>query len=323
MRVCLQRRSRSAADISLVANLSSAERRAKVAGGSPIWLALCAGFALYVPPEAAVAACTPTAGPAIPSGTTVTCAGTTHGRIGNGPNGAPGDGNNVIVNVNTGATIGVTDTNAISLGDHATITLNSGSTVQTTTDTHGNTGEYGKGDNTIEFNNNSTLTINTGASVIASGPETTEEAVNPIGAGNAIINRGLIKAGASSAIFFENIGTSSASPRNSVDNFNTIDARGGSNPTTGGEAIGSFNNVGIDITNETGASIFGNLDLQGGNDVVTLKTNSEITGNLNGGGGTNVLDLDAAAGASDSLPGVVQNFQTLNKTGAGTWSLTG
>ena len=168
-----------------------------------------------------------------------------------------------------------------------------------------------------------TLTINANASVIASGPQTTEEAINPIGAGNAIINRGLIKAGASSAIFFENVGTTAASPRNSVDNFGTIDARGGTNPTTGGEAIGSFHDVGIDITNETGAFIYGNLDLQGGNDIVTLRTGSTITGNLNGGGGTNLLNLDAVAGASDSLPGVVQNFQTLNKTGAGTWTLTG
>ena len=97
--------------------------------------------------------------------------------------------------MNSGATISVTDTNAISLGNFATITLGSGSTVQTTTDTHSNTGEYGKGDNTIEFNDSSTLTINTGASVIASGPETTEEAINPIGSGNSIINHGLIQGG--------------------------------------------------------------------------------------------------------------------------------
>ena len=184
-----------------------------------------------------------------------------------------------------------------------------------------NTGEYGKGDNTIEFNDSSTLIINTGASVIASGPETTEEAINPIGSGNAIINHGLIKAGASSAIFFENIDTTAG--RNSVDNFGTIDARGGTNPTTGGQAIGSFQNVGIDITNETGASIFGNLDMQGGNDTVTLDPGSVITGHLDGGGGTNTLTLNASGTSSDTLPGAVNDFQTLNKTGTGTWTLTG
>ncbi len=132
----------------------------------------------------------------------------------------------------------------VSLGNFATITLGAGSTVQTTTDTHGNAGEYRKGDNTIEFNDSSSLTINTGAWVIASGPETT----NPIRSGNSIINHGLIKAGATSAIFFENVGTSAG--RNSVDNFGTIDARGGTNPTTGDQAIGSFQNVGIVITND-------------------------------------------------------------------------
>ena len=329
MRVCLRCKSRIAAGVALAANQITTKAPVKFGGAGPIRLALYAGLALSVLPETAIAACSP-GGPAITSGATVNCnpaGGTQTGRIGNGPNGAPGAGNNVTVNVNNGATISVTNTNAISLGDNAIITLGSATgaavTVQTTTTTSGNGGEYGKGDNTIEFNNNSTLTINTNASVIASGPQTTEEAINPIGAGNAIINRGTVKAGASSAIFFENIGTTGASPRNSVDNFGTIDARGGTNPTTGGEAIGSFNDVGIDITNETGAHIFGNLDLQGGNDIVTLRTGSIITGNLNGGGGTNLLDLNAVAGASDSLPGVVQNFQTLNKNGAGTWTLTG
>ena len=275
-------------------------------------------------PQTAFAACSPV-GPAILSGATVTCTGTSSGRIGNGPNGAPVFGNNVTVNVGNGATISVLNSNAISLGNFATITLGSGSgspvTVQTTTTTGPNGGQYGKGDNTIEFNNNSTLTINANASVIATGPQTTEEAINPIGSGNTIINHGLIKAGASSAIFFENVDTSAG--RNRVDNFGTIDARGGTNPTTGGQAIGSFNNVGIDIINETGASIFGNLDLQGGNDTVTLDTGSVITGHLDGGGGTNALTLNASGTSSDTLPGAVNDFQTLNKTGAGTWTLTG
>jgi outer membrane autotransporter protein len=273
----------------------------------------------------AIAACSP-AGPAIPNGTSVACnpPGTQTGRIGNGPNGG---GDNVIVNVNDGATIDVQNTNAISLHNNATIMVGSVSgtaTATVETDTNGNDGgQYGKGDNTIEFNNNSTVTIFKNGQVIASGTEQTSEAINPIGSGNTIVNNGLIKAGASSAIFFENVDTSGG--RNVVDNFGIIDARGGSNPTTGGEAIGSFGAVGITITNETGATIFGNLDLQQGNDIVTLKTGSVITGNLNGGGGggTDVLNLSAAAGASDSLPGTVVNFEILNKTGPGTWTLTG
>ena len=217
MRVCLQCEWKIAAGVALAANRITTEAPVKFGGAGPIRLALYAGLALSVLPETATAACSP-GGPAITSGATVNCnpaGGTQTGRIGNGPNGAPGAGNNVTVNVNNGATISVTNTNAISLGDNAIITLGSATgaavTVQTTTTTSGNGGEYGKGDNTIEFNNNSTLTINTNASVIASGPQTTEEAINPIGAGNAIINRGTVKAGASSAIFFENIDTTAAS----------------------------------------------------------------------------------------------------------------
>ena len=44
---------------------------------------------------------------------------------------------------------------------------------------------------------------------------------------------------------------------------------------------------------------------------------------MDGGGGTNVLNLDATAGNSDTAAGVVKNFQFLNKTGDGTWTLTG
>lgn len=247
----------------------------------------------------AEAQCVPFGGPVIPSDTIETCSGTTSGRIGQGPG-----ADNVTVNVNDGATLGVTNDNAISLGNNATITVGSPSgsataLVQTTTNGGATGGQYGKGDNTVEFNNNSTIIIYQNGQVVASGTQQTSEAINPIGSGNTILNYGLIKAGASSAIFFENVNTSSSSPINVVDNYGTIDARGGNNPVTGGEAIGSFNNVGIHITNETGAFIYGNLDLQGGNDVVTLLTQSVITGNLNGGGGTNVLNLDAAAGNSN------------------------
>ena len=196
--------------------------------------------------------------------------------------------------------------------------------MQTTTNGGATSGQYGKGDNTIEFGSYTDLTINKNATVAATGTQITSEAVNPIGPGNTITNYGTIQGGPSSAIFFENVNTSAASPRNVVDNFGSIIAPPGPNPTTSGEAIGSFNNVGINITNETGALIKGNLDLQGGDDNVTLDTGSVITGNLNGGGGTNTLTLNAPNAASmDSLSGQVNQFQTLSKTGPGTWTLTG
>ncbi len=280
---------------------------------------------LAISSHSVLAQCVP-AGLAIPSGTTVTCTGASSQPVGQGPHGAPADGNAVTVNVTDGATLSTKNANAISLGNNATITVGSPSgtaTATVTTYSTGGGGNYGTGNNTVEFNNNSTITIYKNGVVSATGTQDNSEAINPYGSGNTVVNYGLIKAGASSAIFFENVNTTGASPRNSVDNYGTIDATGGTNPVTGGEAIGSYHNVGIDIINESGATIKGNLDLQGGNDVVTLETQSVITGNLDGGGGTNVLNLDAASGDSDSLPGVVKDFQSLNKTGPGTWTLTG
>ena len=334
-RVCLRCKSRIAPRIAVSAHWTPSKFRARLAGTGSIWLGLCSGLALSVFSETAIAACVP-AGPTLTAGVPVTCSGPQTTRLGQGPGPPAADNINVIVN--NGASINVTDTNAISLGSGTVavpgnITLGSGPNggsasnpaVVIHTDTNGSatSGQYGKGDNTIEFNNNYTLTINRNATVEATGTETTSEAINPIGSGNHIINYGFIDGGPSSAIFFENVNTSGASPRNSVDNFGSINAPPGPNPTTSGQAIGSFQNVGIDITNETGGAINGNLDLQGGNDTVTLDPGSVITGHLDGGGGTNTLTLNASGNSSDTLPGAVNDFQTLNKTGTGTWTLTG
>ena len=239
--------------------------------------------------------------------------------------------------VNDGGSVAVTNTNAISLGNNATITLGTsgplpgGSAanppvlVQTTTNGSAGQGQYGDGSNTIDVGSNGRIVINRNASVIATGTQTNSEAINPYGAGNTIINYGLIQGGPSSAIFFENINTSAASPRNVVDNFGTIQLIpvGSVNPVTGGQAVGSFGNVGIDFINEPGAKVIGNLDLQGGDDHVTLNPLSRITGDLNGGGGNNTLTLNALANSSDTFTGKLTNFETLNKTGGGTWTLTG
>jgi len=326
IRVCLHSQSRIASGIALAANRTLPEVHARLAATGSIWLGLCAGLALSVHSQTAIAACSP-GGPAIVSGTTVTCSspGAQGSRIGNGPNGAPGNGDDVTVNVNDGATISVTNDNAISLHDGAMITVGSPSgttttTVMTTTNGGANQGQYGTGDDTIELNKNSTLIIYSNGEVITSGTQNNSEAINAESSGNTITNYGLIKNGSGSAIFFENTGTSGSDPRNKVDNFGTIDA---SSPTGNGEAIGSFHDVGIDIINETGGKILGNLDLQGGNDNVTLDPGSVITGHMDGGAGTNVLTLNASAVSSDTIPGAISDFQTLDKTGAGTWTLTG
>ena len=285
--------------------------------GWPAW-AIAAGVLALRPSMPAMANC-------VTAGATTTC-------DTNGPNPytstvgtGPATPSPFTLQVGPGAQIQVVDRNGVSLHDNATINLQSNASVQTTT-THPDSGQglYGKGDNAVEFNNNSIVTIQPGASVIAAGVGTSSEAINPIGSGNQIINYGLIEGIPSSAIFFENVNTNASSPRNSVVNFGTIEAiPAGSNPGLTGEAIGSFNNVGIDFTNEPGAKVVGNLDFQGGDDNVTLYPGSQITGNFNGGGGFNTLTLNGQAGSSDSLTGNVVNFQTLTKTGLGTWTLTG
>ena len=74
--------------------------------------------------------------------------------------------------------------------------------------------------------------------------------------------------------------------------------------------------------NGPNALVAGNLDLQGGNDNVTLFAGSRISGDLDGGGGTNTLTLDGAAATSDTRSGSLKNFETLTKAGGGTWVLT-
>ena len=243
---------------------------------SCVWALPLGGLLLAAGSQPSLAGCTSSSffnPPFFPNNvhtnSTVTCFGLTPTRVGQGPG-----ADNVTVIVRDGATIGVTNANALSLGDNAMITLgtsvppggsasNAPVLIQTTTNGGANGGQYGTGDNTIEFNENSTLVINKNVTVKSTGTQTSSEAINPFGSGNHIINYGTIDGGPSSAIFFENVGTSAASPRNSVDNFGAINAPPGPNPSTSGQAIGSFNNVGIDITNEFGGSINGNLDLQG------------------------------------------------------------
>ena len=280
-------------------------------------------------PAPIFAQCSP-AGPSLTAGSTVTCSGPQTSRLGQGPG-----ADNITVNVNNGGSITTIDQNAISLGNNVHITLGSsgppagGSVanpavlIQSTTNMSATGGQYGDGDNTIDVGSNSVILINRNAQVIANGTEQTSEAINPYGPGNTIINYGLIQGGPSSAIFFQN--ALSGSAINTVDNFGTIQLIpvGSVNPVTGGQAVGSNGAVGIDFINETGARVIGNLDFQGGDDHVTLNPGSSITGDFDGGGGTNTLTLNASPTSADTFSGQVKDFQELDKTGGGTWTLTG
>ena len=300
---------------------------------SGAWALPLAGLLLAATSHTALAVCSPvgsfgfiTPG-ASGAPTVVTCdtSGTQTTRVGQGGLRSPAPPNADWVNVivNGSAVIDTTNDNAISLGSHSNIVINAGATVRNTSSS--GPGQYNDGNNTIDINANSTVTIVATAQVIAAGTQSNSEAINPYGPGNTITNYGLIQGGSGAALFFENVNTSATDPRNKVDNYGVIQVVrvGQVTPDPNGEAIGSFQNVGIDFINETGAKVIGNLQFAGGNDTITLNPGSVITGNMDGGGGNNLITLNASATSSDSMPGSVSNFQTMNKTGAGTWTLTG
>ncbi|MFC0228937.1 autotransporter outer membrane beta-barrel domain-containing protein [Serratia aquatilis] len=257
----------------------------------------------------AFAACTPVASI---GGTTTCTAGTDQTvTVGTGPG-----MDNVTVNVGPSAQINVPRNNAISLGNNANIFIDNDAVVQVTS-VAGDSGFWNAGPNTIEFGSNSTLNVAVGASVLSYGDASQAEAVNPIGSGNIIINRGLIYGQSSAAIWFQNEVTGTA---NTIDNYGILQT--GAN---GGNAnvIGSSNVNDVVFINRTGASVIGNLSLGGGNDSLTLEAGSVITGSFDGGTGTDSLTLSGIANSNDFLSGSINNFQTLLKEGEGQWTLTG
>jgi outer membrane autotransporter protein len=253
-------------------------------------------------------------------GTTVSCGGAQTTIVGQGPG-----ADNVTITATDGSSVKVTNSNAISVGNQSAIILGSSGpapggsaanapvVVQTTTNASAGSGRYGDGSNTIDIGSNSTVLINRNASVISTGTQGTSEAINPYGFGNTITNYGLIQGGPSTAIWFQDVGPAN-SARNVVNNFGII---------TAGQALGSSGNIGIDFINEAGAKVIGNLQFAGGDDRVTLNPGSSIAGNLDGGSGKNLLTLNASGSSADVLSGKVNNFETLDKTGAGAWTLTG
>lgn len=144
--------------------------------------------------QPASAQCVPS-GPTLSPGDSVTCSGTQTTRLGQGPG-----ADNVTINVNDGAKISTNNTNAISLGNNAAITVgspNGAATATVTTTSNGGGGQYGIGNNTIEFNNNSTIIIYKNGIASAIGSQNNSEAINAYGSGNTIINYGTIQGGPS------------------------------------------------------------------------------------------------------------------------------
>ena len=201
------------------------------------------------------------------------------GTIGSGPSTATGTTVNLLPN----AQVVVGDANGISLADNATITISGGALIQ---NRGVNTpGLYNTSGDTVEFRNNSTITINAGGRILSTGSQGSGEAINPEGSGNTITNLGTIRSTTAAAIWFQNVSGS-----NSVINESTgvIQAPG--------NVMGASGNGAVDFTNQ--GRVIGNLIFAGGNDALHLHTGSSISGSINGGGGSNLMTLNGTGSGS-------------------------
>lgn len=221
-----------------------------------------------------------------------------------------------ILDIMAGSYISTGNSVAISYGDNATINLHAGSVVENFG--LGADGPWHSGTNTVEFGTNNKLNIAAGARISSLGPNTGigphGEAIHAMGSDNIITNRGSISANSGAAIWTENGGGT-----NIIDNYGVIETGDGASATViGGAYWGALN-----FTNRTGAQVRGSLSLAKGDDELTFEAGSTLTGNIDAGGGANALTLTGGAGSRDVLDGNIKNFSTLDKTGAGRWTLNG
>ena len=228
-------------------------------------------------------------------------------RVGNGP--VPAEDGRTVIVVN-GASIVTGDVAAISLRDGGTITVQSGGSVQSVGVT--DVGLYNAGPNTIEFRDNTILTIEQGAQVLATGTLLEAEPINPQGTGNIIVNNGLIRADNSHALWFEPLSGS-----NTVVNNGTIQAL--STPSILGSGDGTLiGNHALDFTNR--GAIIGNLVFGNGDDILRLHAGQTISGTLSGGAGFDRLFLSGIG--AGTIGGAFPDFEALIKTDAGGWTIT-
>nr|WP_258187466.1 autotransporter outer membrane beta-barrel domain-containing protein [Trinickia symbiotica] len=237
------------------------------------------------------------------SGTTTTCDSSSlwTTMIGTGP--TTPSGSQVIVGKN--AQVKLVNSSAIALSDNANIVVQSGAVVQNASSS--SNGTYGTGGNTIDFLKNSTLTVEENGRVESTGTQGQAEAVNPEGAGNTIINSGIIQGDHAAAIWFQNTTGTNTVINNATG---TIQAPGAVMGASGNGAV-VFSNLG---------KVIGNLVFAGGNDTLNMYTGSSVSGTIDGGGGSNLLTLDGTG--TGTLPTTITRFQTLRKTDSGTWTIT-
>lgn len=228
------------------------------------------------------------------------------GKIGTGP-AAGNDGRSVTVD--PGAELFVTGDSAISLRDNATINISG----IVRNNVWAGAGDYGSGLNTISVNSLASITVNLGGQIIKQGTLASAEAINLHGFGNVVLNNGLIRSENSATIWFED---SVPGARNRIENHGRIERVGGV-----GSVIGASGQAGIIFDNY--GEVIGALEFANGDDDLRFFAGSVVTGSISGGGGQNALTLDGQAGSNDILPGALNNFQTVTKTGDGRWDISG
>ncbi|MBN7134991.1 hypothetical protein A7A76_09515 [Lysobacter enzymogenes] len=233
-------------------------------------------------------------------------------RVGTGP----GGGGPVSVTLQSGAIIATQDSEGVSLGNQTALFLEAGTGIDSVSTGASGSGLWGVGIDTVDIGGSSRIDIGVGARIAAHGPDPSAEAVNVIGTATTIVNRGTLSSDLTAAL---RLWTGSDTGRNTLDNYGTIGTGLGRSATV----FASDGAGAVDFTNYAGAAITGALDFGGGDDVFTIESGSSVDGDFDGGGGANVLNLSGAAATAGTLTSHVSGFQTLNKLGASTWTLTG
>lgn len=232
------------------------------------------------------------------------------------------------VTVQSGAKISTTSS-SISI-DHGTIDI-----AGTVTNSGNTNGPYATGPNTVEFNGNTTLTVEAGGVLSASGYNGTGEAINANNGGNTITNYGTISTLNAADIWFQN----GDSTPDTIKNYGTMTAGAAG---TGIVLGASSSNIVVNFTNGAGGVANGNLNLYdgadsvslldgstfngdistgAGNDSVTIADGAVVSGNIDGGTGNNTLTLTGSSGSSTLSAGLA-NFSSLAKTGQGVWTVS-
>jgi autotransporter-associated beta strand protein len=207
--------------------------------------------------------------------------------------------NSWTVTLNDGAQIVVGDFNAIALGSGATIVLGPNSLVQNTAVT--GSGLAGGGAETIVLRSGGRITIAAGARLIGAGPQLDSSSIEASDGNVTVDNSGLIQNRLDAGLLLNSGST--------VVNR----ASGVITSLQGGSVF--FGTSSLTLVNY--GAINGAVELDGGNNLVTVYPGSRIAGPLALGGGENTLTL--AGAGQGTFTNAISGLSHLVKIDMGTW----